>query len=101
MDKREEIREEVAIKFFKWLQPSGSRDFYDKKVPEVVRVSYRKRVDELLIVLDSMGVVIKAQGYFPEKDAGQDNIQYCAGWYDCFHKAIDTGYEATERLIKE
>ena len=63
--------------------------------------TYTNCPNALLEYLDSMGVVIKAQGYFPEKDAGKDNIQYCAGWYDCFHKAIDTGYVATERLIKE
>ena len=49
----------------------------------------------------SKGVVIKVDRYFPKKEAGQDNIQYCAGWYDCFHKAMEAGYVATEPLVKD
>ncbi len=45
---REKQLELVAVKLYKWLHFSGSPDFHSPKNPEVVRVSYYKRAEELL-----------------------------------------------------
>lgn len=52
----------------------------------------------LLHRLDSQGVVIKAKRELPEKIAGEDDLAYCAGWYDA--QLAMAGYAAVESLVQ-
>ena len=44
--------ERIAILLYGWMQPSGSRDWADKKTLEVVRIGYRKRAEQVLQVVE-------------------------------------------------
>ena len=46
-DKREKVAEQIYI----WVHPSASPGFHSKKTPEVVRVGYRKRADQIIAIL--------------------------------------------------
>ena len=51
LTKEQAVLEEVAKKLYSWIHTSGSPEWDSRKVPEVVRVSYRKRANELMLII--------------------------------------------------
>ncbi len=99
MTKQEEIREGLKdILFPDQEDIEGEWGMGDKD--EATLKSYI-RADEILRYLDMKGVVIKVKRELPVKIEGQENMHYCAGYYNACQRMIESGYIATESLIEE
>ena len=48
------MEEKIAKMLYGWLHNTGSPDWESKKVPEVVRVGYRKRAYEVIQALEQL-----------------------------------------------